>query len=85
MYKTYKDILVIGEKLECPICGKEFKVTEDTNSIIGGGYTCSWKCFLDETKRRLEENPPPQKQSEDKTPKRTRVVKKRRKRVRDYR
>ena len=84
MYKTYKDILVMGEKLECPICGKEFKVTEDTNSIIGGGYTCSWKCFLDENKRRNAEKPP-QELIEDKTPKRTRVVKKRKKRIRDYR
>jgi hypothetical protein len=36
----------LGDKLVCSICGKEFKVTEDTNCIAGGGYVCGWKCFL---------------------------------------
>ena len=30
----------------CPICNKEFVANDDTRYIIGGGYTCSWKCFL---------------------------------------
>lgn len=40
------------EKLICPICGKEFAFNDDIRYIIAGGYTCSWKCFLDESKRR---------------------------------
>lgn len=38
--------IIIGEKLICPVCGKEFKVSDDTKYIVAGGYTCSWKCFL---------------------------------------
>lgn len=41
--------------LICPVCGKEFKPNDDTKYIINGGYTCSWKCFLDEAKRKDEE------------------------------
>ena len=37
----------VGDKLVCPVCGKEFVATEDTVYIIRGGYTCSWKCFLE--------------------------------------
>jgi hypothetical protein len=37
--------VVLGETLICPVCGKSFKVTEDTKYIAGGGYTCGWKCF----------------------------------------
>ena len=36
----------------CPICGKEFKATDNTRFIICGGYTCSWKCFSNEIKKR---------------------------------
>lgn len=36
----------LGDRLVCPICNKEFKTTEDTKYIAGGGYVCSWKCFL---------------------------------------
>jgi len=36
----------VGDSLVCPICGKEFKATEDTKYIIGNEYTCCWKCFL---------------------------------------
>ena len=42
----------LGEILTCPVCGKEFKVNNDTKYIIAGGYTCSWKCFLKEAKKR---------------------------------
>lgn len=35
-----------GDQLTCPVCGKDFKATEDTVYIAKGGYTCSWKCFL---------------------------------------
>ena len=31
---------------------KEFEANGDTRYIISGGYTCSWKCFLNEVKRR---------------------------------
>lgn len=36
----------IGETLTCPVCGKDFKVSEDTKYIATGGFTCSWKCFM---------------------------------------
>lgn len=45
----------IGDTVECPVCGKPFKVTVDSCCLIRGGYTCSWKCFLDEVKRREEQ------------------------------
>ena len=40
------------ELLTCPVCGTEFKPDDDTKYIICGGYTCSWKCFLKESKER---------------------------------
>lgn len=49
------DITSTKELLTCPICGKKFKPNDDTKYIIAGGYTCSWKCFLDEVKRREAE------------------------------
>lgn len=45
----------IGEKLKCPICGKEFITTENTCFIISGGYTCSWECFSTESIKRQKE------------------------------
>lgn len=39
----------------CPICGKEFEANDDTRYIIGGGYTCSWRCFLTEHRKRIGE------------------------------
>lgn len=42
--------------LTCSVCGEEFEVTDDTKYIIAGGYTCSWKCFLNEMYRRKEKN-----------------------------
>lgn len=41
--------------LICPVCDKEFKANDDTRYIIKGAYTCSWKCFLTESKKRSEE------------------------------
>jgi predicted RNA-binding Zn-ribbon protein involved in translation (DUF1610 family) len=53
MFKGYvMTFRKIGETVVCPVCGKTFKVTADTCSFIAGEYTCSWKCFLDEVKRR---------------------------------
>ena len=47
----------LGDKLVCPVCGKEFTVTEDTKYIIKDAYTCDWKCFRTEVKRReMERN-----------------------------
>lgn len=40
------------EKLICTVCGEEFEPDDDTKYIIAGGYTCDWKCFLNEAKRR---------------------------------
>ena len=45
----------IGDAAVCPVCGKTFKITEDTCHLIRGEYTCSWECFLDEVKRREAE------------------------------
>jgi predicted nucleic acid-binding Zn-ribbon protein len=41
-----------SEKLICTVCGKEFSPNNDTKYIINGGYTCDWKCFLNEAKKR---------------------------------
>ena len=43
--------VTIGEKLNCPICGKQFIASDDTKYIIGNAFTCDWKCFLNEVKR----------------------------------
>ncbi len=43
---------VIGEAMQCSVCGKQFKVHDDTKYIINGGYTCSWQCFLDCSKKK---------------------------------
>jgi hypothetical protein len=50
-----KKVSTPQEILICPVCGKEFKKNEDTKYIISGGYTCSWKCFSKEAKRRTKE------------------------------
>lgn len=52
---TSKSIIYPQGLLICPICGKEFEADDDTRYIISGGYTCSWKCFLTESKRRNNE------------------------------
>jgi uncharacterized C2H2 Zn-finger protein len=44
----------LGEELLCPICGKLFKVTDNTKYIMNGEYTCSWKCFYNEARNRDE-------------------------------
>ena len=44
--------LDLPETLICSVCGKEFEPNDDTKYIIAGGYPCSWKCFLNEAKRR---------------------------------
>ncbi len=49
--KTISKTLDKPEKLVCPVCSKEFKVNGDTKYFIRGGYTCSWKCFLNEVRR----------------------------------
>ena len=41
-----------SDLLICTVCGKEFKRSDYTKYIINGGYTCSWKCFINEAKRR---------------------------------
>ena len=58
MFRKYQkgfQMNTTSEKLICPVCGKEFKATPDTCYIISGRYTCSWKCFLNEVKRREKE------------------------------
>jgi hypothetical protein len=55
----FKGYIMTANKIRdaavCPVCGKTFKITEDTCHLIRGEYTCSWKCFLDEVKRREAE------------------------------
>jgi len=41
--------------LTCPVCGKEFKPNDDTKYIATGGYTCSWKCFLNAVRKSNKE------------------------------
>ena len=36
----------IGDKLICPVCEKEFTVSDDTKYLVKSEFTCSWKCFL---------------------------------------
>lgn len=36
----------IGDKLVCPVCGKEFIADENTVYATTKGFTCSWKCFI---------------------------------------
>jgi predicted nucleic acid-binding Zn-ribbon protein len=55
------------ETLICTVCGKEFTKNDYTKYIINGGYTCSWKCFIDEAKRKDAERA---KNNEDKSNKR---------------
>lgn len=50
------DCLVIGNKYICSVCEKQFVATEDSKYIINGGYTCSWKCFLQEFRKRQKQN-----------------------------
>lgn len=59
MIKNFTDKIVIGEKLDCPVCGKEFKVTSDTCYVANGGYVCSWKCFLRHTVYNKKSNEEP--------------------------
>ena len=59
MIKNFTDKIVIGEKLDCPVCGKEFKVTSDTCYVANGGYVCSWKCFLGHTVYNKKSNEEP--------------------------
>ena len=55
------------EKLICPVCGKEFEANDDTRYIIAGGYTCTWECFLKESKERdtIKESKKRNKDSQD--------------------
>lgn len=50
--KTRKKSEQPHNTLICPVCGEEFEASENTKYIISGGYTCSWKCFLKEARKR---------------------------------
>jgi len=50
------DYLIIGNKYICSVCEKQFVATEDDKYIINGGYTCSWKCFLQEFRKHQKQN-----------------------------
>lgn len=52
--------------LVCSVCGNEFKPNDETKYIINGGYTCSGKCFITESKRRNEEKVAAEKQKANK-------------------
>lgn len=51
--KNYSIPELVDEQgfLTCPVCDKKFKPNDDTKYIAAGGYTCSWKCFLDAAKK----------------------------------
>lgn len=71
--KDYYNInyLKSKESLTCPVCGKEFKPSDDTKYIASGGYTCSWKCFSTVVKKisneKSVENKKKQKVNDNKT------------------
>ena len=52
--------------LVCPICGKEFEPNDDTQYIVAGGFTCSWKCFFNDAKRISAEKKERDKDKENK-------------------
>lgn len=52
---TISELLNDKGMLVCPVCGKEFKPTDDTKYIVRGGYTCSWQCFLTRSRERRKE------------------------------
>ena len=35
-----------GDILTCPMCGGEFKVTDETRFKRKGEYVCDWNCFM---------------------------------------
>lgn len=37
----------IGDKLICPVCGKEFIADENTCFATTKGFVCGWACFID--------------------------------------
>lgn len=37
----------IGDKLICPVCGKEFIADENTCFATTKGFVCGWPCFID--------------------------------------
>lgn len=53
--KSMIEDLIIGNTYICPVCKKEFVANGEQKYIIGGGYTCTWKCFCEETKKRAKE------------------------------
>ena len=53
--------------LVCSVCEKEFEANDDTRYIIAGGYTCSWKCFLTESKQRYKIKQLEEKQKKNKS------------------
>ena len=64
--ETKTNITNSDESLICTICDKKFKPNDDTKYIARGGYTCSWKCFLDYVKRREKEKKEENKYKENK-------------------
>jgi uncharacterized protein YbaR (Trm112 family) len=42
---------MLGKKVVCPVCGKEFEVTKDTNRMIAGEFICSSDCFCEKSKQ----------------------------------
>ena len=57
MGRRKKEVIVPVEPEDptCPVCGKQFKITEDSCYLIGRQYTCGAKCFLDFVKARETE------------------------------
>ena len=58
-FRTYQGVSIEkGQILECPVCHQKFEVTEETNYIIPGGFTCTWECFLKYHRQYMKEHPP---------------------------
>lgn len=48
-YMQYGLYPKVGEELECPMCRKIFKATDNTRFIRKGKLVCSWKCFMSDS------------------------------------
>lgn len=45
----------LGAKVTCPICSKNFVITQETCCIAKGGYVYDWKCFNTHVKKTTAE------------------------------
>lgn len=36
----------IGDIVVCPICGRQYRLTENHKFLRGNDFVCSWDCFM---------------------------------------